>query len=64
MFSWPDHLRETAAHLLLMANTPGWQEHAKLRRDELLADPMYGDALRKEIVRQRRQPKGSQPASG
>jgi hypothetical protein len=51
MLDWPSHLREVAQHLILMANTPGWQEHAKLRRDEMLADPMYA-GLREEIMRQ------------
>ncbi len=46
---WLSHLKSTAAHLVLMAHTTGWQEHAKQRRDELLADPMY-QGLRELIV--------------
>jgi predicted ATPase len=41
MFDWNAHLRETAAHLLWMASIPGAAEHARHRRDALIADPMY-----------------------
>jgi hypothetical protein len=50
LFDGQAHLRETAAHLVLMANRPGWSDHARMRRDELLADPTYGDALKAEIL--------------
>lgn len=50
MFDWNEHLRETAAHLLWMASIPGAREHAQLRRDQLLADPMYA-GLRAELNR-------------
>lgn len=49
MFCWPTHLRETAQWLLTLAQTPGWQEHAKARRDELLAHRLYGQELRAEL---------------
>jgi hypothetical protein len=48
---WPTHLRETATYLLEMVDRPGWTEHARHRRDELLADPMYGRELKEEILR-------------
>jgi hypothetical protein len=51
MLDWTEHLRGVAQHLIWMSNVPGAQEHAKLRRDEMLADPMYA-GLREEIVRQ------------
>lgn len=54
MFDWHAHIRETAAHLLWMASIPGAADHAKFRRDELLANPMYGEELRREIIRQQR----------
>jgi hypothetical protein len=43
---WEQHLRDTAAWLVVMSNTPGWLEHAKHRRDQLLASPMYGERFR------------------
>jgi hypothetical protein len=57
MVDWKEHIRETAAHLLLMAKTPGWQEHAQFRRDALIANRMYGQALREELDRQQAKPK-------
>ncbi len=38
---WTVHLRETAQHLLEMVNRPGWEQHARHRMDQLLADPQY-----------------------
>jgi hypothetical protein len=49
-FDWPTILRQTAEHLVDMSHWPGFQDHAKWRRDEMLADPVwYG--LREEILR-------------
>jgi hypothetical protein len=54
MFDWTSHLQDVARHLLWLASIPGAQEHAKKRRDELLADPMYA-GLRKELNRLQRE---------
>lgn len=55
-FDWQQHLRETARHLVGLASTPGWEAHARARRDELLADPVWS-GLREEIVRVLREAK-------
>lgn len=54
---WAKHLRETAEYLVEMANRPGWTEHARYRRDELLANEMYA-GLREEIQRARAEQRG------
>jgi hypothetical protein len=56
VLDWTAHLRDVASHLLWMASIPGAQEHAKKRRDGLLADPMYA-GLREELNRLRREVK-------
>ncbi len=50
---WLSHLKSTAAHLVRMANTKGWQDYAKQRRDELLANDQY-QGLRELIVLENR----------
>ena len=49
-FDWMQGLRDTAEHLVRMSQTPGWEEYARTRRDQLLADPMNA-GLREEILR-------------
>lgn len=63
-FNWNDHLRETAEWLVAMSEIPAAQEHAKLRRDEKLADPMYA-GLKEEIQRVRalRSPSPASPSA-
>lgn len=51
MFDWPTVIRTEAAHLLRMVNTPGFEQHAKQRRDQMLADKVW-DGLSDEIIRQ------------
>jgi hypothetical protein len=51
MFDWNAHVRETAQHLRWMASIPGARAHASLRRDQLLADPLYREPLRRELDR-------------
>lgn len=58
-FDWHAHLRETAQWLVEMSEIPGARKHAEHRRDELLANPMYAEALRAELNRlQQQKPKG------
>lgn len=49
---WTAHLTETARHLVRMSEAPGFDDHARHRRDELLADQTY-TGLREEIQRVR-----------
>ena len=53
-FDWQQALRAEAEHLVLMASTPGWEQHAKHRRDELLEAPTWA-GLREEILRVQRE---------
>jgi hypothetical protein len=58
-------IREQAAHLLCMAGDPAYRDHAKKRRDEMLADPMWA-GLREELDRQQAEAaaKPKEPAHG
>jgi hypothetical protein len=62
MFDMRAVIREQAAHLLRMAGDPAWKKHAELRRDELLADPMWA-GLREEINRQQAEAKAKEAVS-
>lgn len=56
---WQTHLQQTAAHLVRMAHTPGWQDYAKQRRDELLANELY-QGLRELIVLENKKAKANE----
>lgn len=63
-FDWQVHLRETAEYLVEMSTWQGWTDQARYRRDALLEDPMYGEALKAEIRKARAaSPSTSEPAS-
>lgn len=38
---WTAHLKETAAHIALMASLPGFVDHARWRMKELMREPLY-----------------------